>query len=353
MPDVELRWIGGRRGLEAGLVPPEGIELDRLWLRSLRSTEASIHALLDPLRLGGSFSQALVMVASRRPAAVFATGGYVAIPVLAACAALGVPALLWEGNLVPGRSTRLAARWAAALGVSFEPTCRALRGACYVTGTPIRPLLGIDREAARAHFGVGPADRCLLIFGGSQAVRRFDGAVAQAMPSLAERAVVLHVSGEAAYPDALRRREALPEALRPRYQPFPFLRDEMGEALVAADIVVGRAGSSTLAEVTALGCPLVVVPYPHAAGHQRANALALAEIGAAELVEDDAFDGPALLRALALLDDPGRASAMRAASRSTGRPGAAAANVDLLLALAERRPLPAADAVERLSRGVG
>ena len=94
-------------------------------------------------------------------------------------------------------------------------------------------------------------------------------------------------------------------------------------ALAAADLVVGRAGSSTLAEATALGLPMVVVPYPHAAGHQRANARELVEAGAARLVEDEAFDAGALLEAAAILDDPARHLAMSAAARDLGRPGAA------------------------------
>src|SRR5204863_2181675 len=102
------------------------------------------------------------------------------------------------------------------------------------------------------------------------------------------------------------------------YRPYPFLRDEMLTALAASDLVVGRAGASTLAEATALGLPMVVVPYPHAAGHQRANAASLAAAGAARLVDDDAFDATALLDAAALLDDPERHVAMSAAARELG-----------------------------------
>src|SRR5438552_10209063 len=114
-------------------------------------------------------------------------------------------------------------------------------------------------------------------------------------------------------------------------------------ALAAADLVVGRAGSSTLAEVTALGLPMVVVPYPHAAGHQRANARVLVDAGGAQLIEDEAFDAEALLASAAILDDAGRRAAMAAASRSLGRPGAAAAVAELVLAVAEHRPPPDRD----------
>jgi UDP-N-acetylglucosamine--N-acetylmuramyl-(pentapeptide) pyrophosphoryl-undecaprenol N-acetylglucosamine transferase len=264
--------------------------------------------------------------------------------------------VLWDGNVIPGRAVRATARLADVLAVSFEATCDALRAAapgtpCYVTGTPIRDTSGIDRAEARAALGIAPDERVLLIFGGSQAVRRFNGAVAAALPRLVERVVVIHVTGDDGYAAALAGREALPEAVRGRYRPHPFLRDDMLTALAAADLVVGRAGSSTLAEVTALGLPMVVVPYPHAAGHQRANAVELVDAGAARLIEDDDFDAEALLGAAALIDDPVAYPAMAAAARTLGRPGAADAVADLVLAAAARTTLPDAAAIERRARG--
>ncbi len=349
---LDLRWIGGHRGLEARVVSGAGIPVTRLMLRSLRTADVSLPALVDPVRLGASFPQAMALVGGLRPAAIFTTGGYVALPVVAAATALRVPVLLWEGNVIPGRSVRAIARLARELAVSFPETCRHLPGSCHVTGTPIRDLSSVDRLAARRHFEI-PADaRAVLIFGGSQAVQRFDSAVEQALPELAARAIVVHVTGESAYAAALARREALPDALRERYRPYPFLREEMGDALAAADLVVGRAGSSTIAEVTALGTPLVLVPYPHAAGHQAANARAVAESGAALVIADEAFDGTALLDAVGILGNPRRHLEMSSASRSLARPGAADAVAMLVLALADRRPLPSDAEVEAISRGM-
>ena len=350
----ELAWMGGHRGLESQLVrsarPP--IPLRRLALRSLRTVDMNAHAVLDPLRLVASVPQATAMLLRERPDAIFTTGGYVAMAVLTAAAALRIPTVLWEGNVVPGRSVRTVARLADRIAVSFEATCRTLgrRRACYLTGTPIREIGGIDRLAARAVLGLGPTDRLLLIFGGSQAVRRFNAAVSGAVERLVEKIHVLHVTGDAGYAGALADRERLPAALRERYRPHPFLRDDILGALGAADLVVGRAGSSTLAEVTAFGLPIVVVPYPHAAGHQRANARILVEAGGARLIEDDVFDAAALVGAAAILEDPALHGRMSAAARSLGRPGAAAAVAELILGAAEHRPLPEPETIERRSR---
>jgi UDP-N-acetylglucosamine--N-acetylmuramyl-(pentapeptide) pyrophosphoryl-undecaprenol N-acetylglucosamine transferase len=326
-------------------------------LRSLRSVGLDVHAVLDPLRLGASVPQAAAILARTRPAAIFTTGGYVAVPVLLAAAPMGIPVVLWDGNVIPGRAVRATARLADVLAVSFEATCEALRSAapnlpCYLTGTPIRDTAAMDRATARARLKLAPDDRVLLIFGGSQAVRRFNGAVAAALPRLVERVVVIHVTGEEGYAPALAGREQLPEALRDRYRPHPFLRDEMLTALAAADLVVGRAGSSTLAEVTALGLPMIVVPYPHAAGHQRANARQLVEAGAGRLIDDADFDAAALLSAAALLDDTEAHRAMSDAARSLGRPGAADAVADLVLAAARRATLPDPADIERRARGL-
>src|SRR3954471_11609074 len=256
---VELSWLGGHRGLERSIVRAAGIPIRRLALRSLRTVDRDVHLVLDPLRLGASVPQAAAILATERPAAIFTTGGYVAIPILLAAASLRVPVVLWEGNVVPGRSVRVTARLADVLAVSFEETCGALSDSgspCFVTGTPIRDTREIDRAAARARLGV-PADaKLVLIFGGSQAVRRFNAAVAAALPRLVERVTVIHVTGDAGYAAALSGKHSLPAEQRDRYRPYPFLRDEMLPALAAADLVVGRAGSRTLAQVTAPRRPL-------------------------------------------------------------------------------------------------
>jgi UDP-N-acetylglucosamine--N-acetylmuramyl-(pentapeptide) pyrophosphoryl-undecaprenol N-acetylglucosamine transferase len=351
----DLVWLGGHRGLEADLVRGAGIPVRRLALRSLRTVDLSVHAVLDPVRLALSVPQAAAILAAERPAAILTTGGYVSVPTLLAAAPLRIPVVLWEGNAIPGRAVRATARLADALAVSYESAGRALAAAgrpTFVTGTPIRDVTAISRADARARLDL-PADApTILIFGGSQAVRRFNAAVTAALSRLVERVHVLHVTGESGYAAALAQREQLPADRRSRYRPYPFLRDDMLAALVATDLVVGRAGSSTVAEVTALGIPAVIVPYPHAAGHQGANAEILAAAGAARIVADEAFDADALVAASEILFDEPTRTAMAAAARRFGRPGAADAIAALVLALAERRPLPDAAAIEAIARGV-
>ncbi len=311
-----------------------------LVVRSLRSAGISIHTALDPARLAASVPQAWWLLGRLRPEALFTTGGYLALPLVLAARARGVPTLVWEGNVQPGRATRAIGRYATRVAVSFPPTLEAFPGNSFISGTPIRSFAGIDRAAARHGLGVGTDERLLLVFGGSQAVTRLNAAVAEALPRLLPDWHVLHLTGEGGVADSGAARQALPEAMRSSYTAEPFLTDRMADALVAADLVVGRAGSSTCAELAAAGVPSILVPYPFAGAHQRYNAGYLAEEGAAVMVADEEFDADRLVVEVSVLRDVDRRRAMGEAARRLGRPDAARVLADELIAMAERRPLP-------------
>ena len=355
----ELRWLGGHRGLEASLVPAAGIALSRLAAAlAADDRRRDIHAVLDPMRLGRVRPAGGGDPARReRPAAIFTTGGYVAIPVLLAAAPLRIPVVLWDGNVIPGRAVRATARLAddASPSRSRRPAARWPRR---------RPA---DRASSpgRRSATLGAVDRR----GGPDSAWTSRRASASCSSSAGRRPSPVQRRGRrgaargwssgsrsstsparTATPAALAGREALPaERSRRATGPYPFLRDDMLAALAAADLVVGRAGSSTLAEVTALGLPMVVVPYPHAAGHQRANAASLVEAGAARLDRRRGLRCRGAARCGRACSTTRRPhAAMRAAARSLGRPGAADAVAELVLAAAARRPLPDPAAIERL-----
>jgi UDP-N-acetylglucosamine--N-acetylmuramyl-(pentapeptide) pyrophosphoryl-undecaprenol N-acetylglucosamine transferase len=337
--DVELDFIGGARGFERRLVASHEmrgeLEYHELVVRSLRSAGLSHHTILDPIRLGASVPQAWWLLGRRRPAAVFTTGGYLALPLVLAARARGIPSIVWEGNVQPGRATRAIGRYATRVAVSFPPTLDAFPANGFVSGTPIRSFAGIDREAARHALGVDPDDRLLLVFGGSQAVARLSRATTAALPRLLADWKVLHLAGEAGMADAGAARHALPEPMRSRYTAEPFLTDRMADALVAADLVLGRAGSSTCAELAAVGVASILVPYPYAGDHQRYNATYLADEGAATFVPDEELDADRLVAEATALRDDDRRRAMGEAARRLGRPDAARALADELLAMAD------------------
>jgi UDP-N-acetylglucosamine--N-acetylmuramyl-(pentapeptide) pyrophosphoryl-undecaprenol N-acetylglucosamine transferase len=338
-PDVDLDYVGGVRGFERRLVASHPLRAElryhELVVRSLRSSGLSVHTALDPARLAASVPQTWWLLGRLRPAAVFTTGGYLALPLVLAARARGIPSLVWEGNVQPGRATRAIGRYATRVAVSFPPTLAAFPETGFVSGTPIRSFAGIDREAARHAFGLDPGNRMLLVFGGSQAVTRMNATVAEALPRLLPDWHVLHLAGEAGMADAGAARQRLPEGLRSRYTAEPFLTDRMADALVAADLVLGRAGSSTCAELAAVGVPSILVPYPYAGAHQRYNAAYLADEGAAVLVDDADLTPDRLVAEATALLDPVRRRAMGDAARRLGRPDAATALARAVLELAD------------------
>jgi len=315
----------------------DDLRYHELVVRSLRSAGLSVHTVLDPVRLAASVPQAWWLMGALHPVALFTTGGYLAVPLVLAARARGIPSLVWEGNVLPGRATRAVGRVATRVAVSFPPTLDAFPANGFISGTPIRSFAGIDRQAARREFGVGSDDRLLLVFGGSQAVARLSAATREGLPRLVADWHVLHVCGEAGMAEAGATRQALPEALRTRYTPEPFLTDRMADALVAADLVVGRAGSSTCAELAAVGVASILVPYPYAGAHQRYNAAYLADQGAAVMVGDAELDADRLVAEAAALLDDGRRRAMGEAARRLGRPDAARDLAVELLRLADER----------------
>jgi UDP-N-acetylglucosamine--N-acetylmuramyl-(pentapeptide) pyrophosphoryl-undecaprenol N-acetylglucosamine transferase len=338
-PDLELSYVGGVRGMERRIVGDE-LPYHQLVVRSLRSSGRDAHLVLDPIRLAASAPQAWWLLSRLRPAAIFTTGGYLALPLVIAARARRIPTIVWEGNVIPGRSTRAVGRLASRVAVSFPPTLAAFPGRSFVSGTPIRSFAGIDRAAARSSFGVGPDDRLLLVFGGSQAVARITAALDDALERLLGGWRILHIAGESGLDRAEALRARLPAEIRERYQPVPFLTERMADALVAADLVLGRAGSSTCAEVAAVGVAAILVPYPYAGAHQQANAAWLADQGAASAIPDAQLDGERLLAEATRLRDDATRDAVAAAARRLGRPDAAARIAEELLALAQRQLLP-------------
>ena len=343
-----VHYVGSARGIETRLVPEAGLPLTvlpgrgiqrRLTLENVRSVFGLIAAVITGIRL----------VRRLRPAVVVGLGGYASVPCVIGAVLWRVPIVVAEQNAVPGAANRLAGRFAKACAVSFDGT--DLPRATW-TGNPVRPevvaLAAPDatrRADARRRLDV-PEDRALLaVFGGSLGARRINEATADAASAWADRddLAVRHVSGSREHADTLARID-LPDGATLVHQLVEY-EDDMPTVYAAADLVVCRAGASSVAELAVAGLPAVLVPLPWATGdHQTANARGLVEVGAAVLVPDAELDADRLLAEVgSLLDDPDRRAAMAAAAEAFARPDAASAVVDLVFAHA-RRPRPTVSA---------
>ena len=324
-PGVRLLFIGGRRGKEGELVPGAGIAFHAVPMNSLRDPDSRVALLGTLVSLPLAYLSALLRIIRERPNVAITSGGAIALPVILAARTMRVPVYLWAGDALPGRASRMLARFAQRIGVTFAQAKSVFGAKASVSGTPIRAsLLRWKRGPARQAMDVPDDAALIVVTGGSQGSERVNEAIAGALPQLLQRSYVLHVTGEAHIARAKSRESTLPADVRMRYLPRAYLRDEMGAVLAAADLVVGRAGSSSIAEPLAFGTPLVLVPFGAAMeGHQEANARAASEAGAAVVVRESQLPDRLVTEITGLLNDRARLARMAESARKAGRPDAA------------------------------
>jgi len=317
-PDASILFAGRRAGIEATTIASYGMRFAAIPASPLYTEQVWRNWTL-PAVLAAALWQSWRLIDRFKPDVVFGTGGYVSVPLITAAGLARLPIVLQEQNLMPGRATRMLARFAKQVATAYPESSRFLPTSTIVTGTPVRTAFWRRKE----NFPSQP--RTILILGGSQGAHRINQAVAEVLPMLLERPdlVIVHQTGEREI-DSLRSvRASLPAQVAGRYEPFAFASD-LADRIRAADLVVSRAGASTLSEVSAIGIPMLLIPYPYAGGHQRLNAGPYQSAGAAIVIPDDEADGRRLLREVtAVVDDPVRYRKMVEAMRGLGRPYAA------------------------------
>lgn len=323
-PDSEVLFVGTARGLETKIVPDNGFQLALIHSAGLKGAGvmAKVKGLLV---LPQSFLEARVLLKEFRPHVVVGAGGYVSGPVLMMASIMGYPTLVMESNALPGFTNRQLARFIDKAALAFAEALRFFGKKGVVTGNPVR----------RRFFEIPPKERGarfhLLVFGGSQGARAINSAVMEALPHLSplkDRLSVTHQTGEvdfervsAAYSDA-----GWSTAEVQRYLP------EIADEFAKSDLVICRAGATTCAELAAAGKASLMVPLPTAADdHQRRNAEALVNAGAARMMLQDALTGESLARELAeLIDSPDKISSMERSAKAMARQDAADVTVDII-----------------------
>ncbi len=337
VPDAVISFVGTERGLETRLIPQAGYRLHTVDMIPFDRSLGARRYLL-PAALLRSGAQVRTILKEQGAQVVVGMGGYPSAPVIVGARLAGLPSLIHESNAVPGRANRFAARLTPHLALAFDRSRPHLAGGerAETVGMPlVGPLAGLDRTAlrpaARRALGVPDGARLLLVNGGSLGAARLTGAaVGLAARYRAHTDLRMLIKTGPAALDETRARlaanggAAVAEAV-------PYL-DRMDLAYAAADLVVCRAGSATVAELATIGMPAVLVPYPHAPGdHQTHNARVLSDDGAAVLLPDAETTAERLDALVTpLLTDRARLAAMGAAAD----PGTHARAADLLAAKA-------------------
>jgi len=332
-PDALVTFVGTARGIEARVVPLEGFALDVIRSRGLKG-KGLVDRLRGALIMPASFVDAWRLLSKRRPQLVIGVGGYSSGPVVVLAAMRGVPTMLLEQNAVPGLTNRLLSRFVRAAAVTFDSTREFFGDKAFASGNPVRPEFVSPAVPTQGWASDEQTSVTrILVFGGSQGANAINVAMVEAAPRLAASHSHFRLTHQTGERDVEMVRAAYRAAGLPA-DVEPFLYD-MGRRLRDADVIVCRAGATTLAEITAAGKAAILVPLPTATDdHQRKNAEALAASGAAEVLLQNELSGAVIAdRLLALAGDPARRARLAAAAHALARPGAAKAIVDRALEL--------------------
>ncbi len=357
-PDTRPFFVGAERGLEARVLPERGLDHVLVPVEGIR--RGSVWGNLRPLvRL----AQALVRVAGvfriRRPRLVVVTGGYAGGPAGIMAALMRIRLVLQEQNAVPGITTRVLSLFAREIHLAFpeatEHLPRLARGRARISGNPVRPPREIWRQEAAAAFGLDPSRPVALVVGGSQGSAALNQAVLEVVTGVMDGTLGARRPQGAGTPrpspdvqllwstgpaHLSRIRDELESLGSPDWVRAVGYIEEMPLALGLAALAVSRAGAMATSEFLAWGVPAVLIPLPSAAAdHQRRNAEALAEAGAAFMVEEEGLEGRVLWAWIArIVGDPRTRESMARAARERGRPTAAR---EIALALDAHLPRPA------------
>lgn len=333
-PDWSIAFMGTSTRMESQLVPQHGYPFHPVEVVGM-PRKLGPELIRFGKALAGSVGAARRIIREVSPRIVVGTGGYVSAPAVIAARLEGIPAVICEQNVFPGVANRALSRIATRIFTTFPQSDRYFpRGKVECLGNPIRPeAYQLSREAARERLGFPSVPNLLLITGGSLGARSINRSSVFALDRWLGHPdwAVLHVAGKGDFPAVSEQTERLKS--EPRYRLVEFL-SEMPAAIAAADLVVSRAGATTLAELTAAGTPMVLVPFQFGGKDQPANARSLSEAGAAVTLDDRDLTG--LGEAVdALMSDAERREHMAQASRQFGRPDAAQRIVGRLLELAK------------------
>lgn len=341
--DVEILFIGTEKGLESSIVPKEGFTLRTIKVRGF-ARKLSFENVIAVKESFSSLFAVMKIMRSFRPDIVIGTGGYVCGSVLLAAALLGIPTVIHEQNAFPGVTNKILSRLVDVVALNFPEAANYFpkNNKTIVTGNPIRgDILRVTKEAGLREFGFTPDLPVVFAVGGSRGAKKLNESV---LP-IAKQCIkgktfqLLHMTGETQY-EIIKDcyiNEGIP--LDTGYlKVVPYLYN-MPYALAASDIIISRCGASTLSEITALGKPSILIPFPYATGnHQEYNARALEKNGAAVVIlERDLKDDILYSEVMNMLASPERTRKMAEKSRKLARTDAARLIVDKASELVRKR----------------
>lgn len=331
---TEVIFVGTEYGIEARVVPREGYPIKFLRAEGLVgvSTVKKVKAIVTTFF---SIADSYKIIKTVRPDIVIGVGGYASGAALLTAYLMSIPTMILEQNSMPGLTNKILGRFVRAVCITYQESISFFpKAKTFLTGNPVRmQILKGDIESAYRLFSLERGLFTIFIFGGSSGAKSINMAIVNAlnnMYDLKDKIQFLHQTGIRDYENI--RESYRKTGFKGTITPFIY---QMGEAYAVADIVISRAGATTLAELTALGKPAILIPYPYAAGqHQELNARKLLEMGAAKMIRDSELKGEYLANSIRELymNETMRAE-MQRNSRAVGRPEACSKVVDIAMSL--------------------
>lgn len=333
-PKSEILFFGTSRGLESKILPAMEYRLKLLWLKGFQR-RISFGNLILPIQILVSLFQCAITMLKFKPDVVIGTGGYVSGPAIFLAAIIGFPTLIQEQNSYPGISTRFLSRFVDQVHLSFEDSIKFFKNKdkIFVSGNPIRTTLNtVNRNNAISKLGIDGTKKTLLILGGSQGAHSINQAILNIIDHLIEKKEwqIIWGSGERDW-------DVVQQACSrygSRILVKPFISD-MASVYAITDLVVSRAGATTLAELQVCGLPSVLVPFPFAtAGHQEANARALVELNAADMVLNGELNTEKFMNTLLMLmENENRRKTLGMNLKALAKPDAAERIIEKMIKL--------------------
>ncbi|MBO0858887.1 MAG: undecaprenyldiphospho-muramoylpentapeptide beta-N-acetylglucosaminyltransferase [Chloracidobacterium sp.] len=327
--DTQILFVGTARGLETKIVPREGFNLELIEVSALKRV-GYVNRIKSLLTLPKSLLAVRSLIKRVRPDVVIGVGGYASGPVVLMAALMDAPTLVAEQNALPGFTNRALARFVKAAAISFEEAREFFGEKAEITGNPVRAEF-FDAPPKQAGAVIH-----VLITGGSQGARAINDAMIGALTMLVEEKARVSFTHQTGENDYYRVRDAYEQAgMRADVRVFI---EKMVDEFAAADLVISRAGATTVAELAAAGKPAIMVPFPFAADdHQRKNAEAVERAGAGRMILQAELTPERLAKELLwLINDPQKLGRMAEAGKRLAHPDAAKRVVDLAMSILKR-----------------
>lgn len=329
----EILFIGTKTKIEGRVVPALGFKFKSIWIKGF-ARKLTLENILFPIKLIVSLFQSLIINFNFKPHVAIGSGGYVSGPAVWGASILGAKIMLLEQNSYPGVTTRLLEKYADEIHLSFDSSKKYMREEkkLFVSGNPVRIQENIfSKSEAKKSFGLNSELKTIAVLGGSLGAKRLNEIIARIIiPALDSSTQIIWQTGKNYFAE-------YKKFMGERVMVYEFI-DDMNAFYSASDLLIARAGATTIAEVTAVGVPTIFIPSPNvAANHQYFNAKALMDCNAAIMVEEKNIDEKFLQTVLELLNDEEKKKLIRENAIKMGNPNAAKIIAERAILLAEKK----------------